>query len=227
MLDWVKERLGLQSRGASAARDNTAGPAKQTTLDSLRYVVFDTELTSLDARSNRLLSIGAVAMDGTRIRLGEQFYRVVNPGESVPGASVLIHQLRSEDVGAAEPFAKVRDDLRQFIAGAVLVGHFVKIDLKILRKELGGASRLANPAVDTMRVYRWILSKGRYSEDLAAKLEQTDLGTVAKAYGLEVHDAHHALHDAFLTARVWQQMMPVLETMGVRNLGKLLRIGGA
>jgi DNA polymerase III epsilon subunit-like protein len=200
---------------------------KDAALDSLRYVVFDTEFSSLDHRSNRLLSLGAVAMDGAKIRLGEQFYRVVNPGEAVSTQSVLIHQLRSEDVEAGEPFAKVRDELRQFLEGAVLVGHFVHMDLKILHKELGVGDRLGNPALDTARVYRWLLRHGRYSEELETQLERVDLGTLARAYGLEVHDAHHALHDAFLTARVWQRMLPALESKGIRSLGKLMRIGGA
>ena len=47
---------------------------------SLRYVVLDTELTSLDYRTNRLLSIGAISMQGPSIQLGNQFYRVINPG---------------------------------------------------------------------------------------------------------------------------------------------------
>ena len=199
---------------------------KDAALDSLRFVVFDTEFSSLDHRSNRLLSLGAVAMEGSKIKLGEQFYRVVNPGEAVPAQSVLIHQLRSEDVEAAEPFARVRDELRQFLEGAVLVGHFVHVDLKILHKELGVGDKLGNPAVDTARVYRWLLRHGRYSEELETQLECVDLGTLARAYGLEVHDAHHALHDAFLTARVWQRMLPALENKGVRSLGKLMRIGG-
>jgi DNA polymerase III subunit epsilon len=199
---------------------------KESSLDAVRYVVFDTEFSSLDHRSNRLLSLGAVAMEGSKIRLGEQFYRVVNPGEAVPAQGVLIHQLRSEDVEAGEPFALVRDDLQRFLEGAVLVGHFVHMDLKILHKELGVGNRLGNPAVDTARVYRWLLRHGRYSEELATQLDRVDLATLARAYGLEVHDAHHALHDAFLTARVWQRMLPALGSKGVRSLGKLMRIGG-
>jgi DNA polymerase III epsilon subunit-like protein len=34
-----------------------------------------------------------------------------------------------------------------------------------------------------------------------------ELTTVAKFYGLDVDNAHHALYDAFLTAQVWQKMM--------------------
>ena len=218
MLEWLRTRWGRRAYGPRYHRD--------APLESLRYAVFDTEFTSLDARRNRLLSVGGLAMQGSSIRLGEQFYCVVNPGESVPASSVLIHQLRAEDVEAALPFAQVRDQMLQFFDGAVLVGHFVGIDVKLLRKELGSAHELGNPVVCTARAYRWILRHGRYSEDLPAKLEHVDLGTVAKAYGLEVHDAHHALHDAFLTARVWQRMLPVLEGMQMGTLGKLMRIAG-
>lgn len=59
------------------------GLSPDAPLHSLRYVVLDTELTSLDHRTNRLLSVGAIVMQGPSIRLGEQFYRVVNPQVSI------------------------------------------------------------------------------------------------------------------------------------------------
>ena len=59
------------------------------------------------------------------------------------------------------------------------------------------------------------------------QLEKMDLPTLAKFYNLEVEDAHHALSDAFLTARIWQKMLYALQAKGVRNLRKLLSIGGA
>jgi len=202
--------------------------SKSTALDALRYVVLDTEMTSLDRRSNRLLSIGAIAMDGAKIRIGEQFYRVVNPGVPVPAESVVIHRLRSEDVESGEPCARALEGLCQFVQGAVLVGHFVDLDLQLLRKEMDGTGhKLSNPAVDTARVHQWILRHGQYSEDLHIQLEKLDIATLAKFYNLEMHDAHHALDDAFLTARVWQVMMHRAQVLGIRNLGELLRIAGA
>jgi len=201
--------------------------SKSTPLDALRYVVLDTEMTSLDRRSNRLLSIGAIVMGGAKIRIGEQFYRVVNPGVPVPAETVVIHRLRSEDVEAGERCAHVLEDLCKFVAGAVLVGHFVQLDLQLLRKEMVATEhKLNNPAVDTARVHQWLLRHGRYSEDLHVRLEKLDLSTLASHYGLEVHDAHHALDDAFLTARVWQVMMHKAQAQGIRNLGELLKIAG-
>lgn len=220
MLRWLKTELQGHRRGQAAFPDKAA-------LDAVRYVVLDTELTSLDKRSNRLLSVGAIAMDGPKIRLGEQFYRVVNPGVPVPAETVVIHKLRSEDVEGGEPLAETLGELRRFVEGAVLVGHCVDIDRQILWKELGHRQDFDNPAVDTARVHHWILRHGPYSEDLPVQLERLDLATVAKFYGLDSHDAHHALSDAFHTAQVWQKMIYALQSKGVGKLGELLRIGGA
>jgi DNA polymerase-3 subunit epsilon len=197
-------------------------------LADLQYAVLDTELTSLDSRSNRLLSIGAVGMNGTKILLGEQFYRVVNPGVFVPAQGVLIHKLRPNDVECGEPPEKALAHLQEFIAGKVLVGHFVNVDLNVLRKELGDSShRLNNPAIDTARVHRWILQHGPYREDLEQQLANVSLAVLAKIYGLEFQEAHHALDDAFVTARLWQKLISVLAGMEIRNLNGLLRIGKA
>ena len=153
---------------------------------------------------------------------------MVNPGVPVPAESVVIHRLRSQDVEGGEPCAKALQDLCRFIQDAVLVGHFVSLDLKLLRKEMDGTGHeLNNLAVDTARVHQWILRHQRYSDDLPMQLEKLDLTALATHYGLEVHDAHHALDDAFLTARVWQVMMHKAQAQGIRNLGDLLRIAGA
>jgi DNA polymerase-3 subunit epsilon len=201
--------------------------AKNTPLLALRYVVLDTELTSLDSRSNRLLSVGAITMQGAKIHLGEQFYRLVNPGVEVPAKSVLIHKLRPADVKMGEAPNQVLADLRRFIRDAVLVGHFIEIDIKALRKELAGSGHeLDHPAVDTARVHRWLLRHKPHSVDLFQRMENIDLASLARLYKLEFREAHHALEDAFVTARLWQKLIYELDAMNVRTLGRLLRIGG-
>jgi len=215
-------------RRSEPSTNSASGPSPDAPLHSLRYVVLDTELTSLDHRTNRLLSLGAIAMQGPSIRLGEQFYRVVNPQVSIPAESIVVHRLREQDVAGSEALETTLADFFQFIQRSVLVGHFVQIDLKILRKEmLRTGHKLDHPAVDTARVHHWILRHGPYSEDLHARLEKLDLTTLGNFYRVDVHDAHHALSDAFLTARVWQKMLYALEQKGIRTLRKLSKIGGA
>lgn len=199
-----------------------------TPIRSVRYVVLDTEFTSLDRRSNRLLSVGAVTMEGASIRMGEQFYRVLNPGVEVPTSTVLVHKLRPSDIEQGETPLQVLADLRNYIAGAVLVGHFIKIDADLLRKELRATEHsLDNPAVCTAQVHRWLLRNGRYSEDLFHRLENVDLASLAKIYDIEFHEAHHALDDAFVTARLWQKLIYQLEAHGVRTLAELLKVGAS
>ncbi len=197
-----------------------------TPLHAVRYVVLDTEFTSLDRRSNRLLSIGAVTMQGSSIGMGDQFYRVLNPGVELPASTILVHKLRPTDIQRGQPPPQVLAELRDYMAGAVMVGHFVKLDVDLLRKELRATEHsLDNSVVCTAKVYRWLLQKGRYSEDLAQRLENVDLATLAKIYKIEFREAHHALDDAFVTARLWQKLIYDLKSHGVTTLGELLKIG--
>ena len=201
----------------------------ETPLEALRYVVVDTELTSLDSASNRILSIGAIAMDGSRIRLGEQFYKVVNPGTTVPAETVLIHGLRPVDVQEGCSPAQAISEFLQFAEGAVLVGHFVAIDLEAIKKELASAApRLNEPAVCTARVQRWLDQRRHaYQPDRGHHVESVDLASLVQRHEIDAGEPHHALSDAFQTAMLWQRLMPALESQGVRTLGELLRIGRA
>jgi DNA polymerase III subunit epsilon len=198
---------------------------RSTPLREVRFVVLDTELTSLDKRSNRLLSVGAIAMSGAKILLGEQFYRVVNPGVEIPASTIVVHGLRREDVAEGESPEAVLSDLREFLARSVLVGHFVGIDAHVLNKELraiGGS--FAMPALDTARAFHWLMLQKALADGHDHVGAALDLASVAAHYGVAVHDAHQALVDAFVTAQVWQRLLPDLAAAGVTTLGRALRI---
>ena len=213
MRDWLSS-LRLKPHAANGAP-----------LDSLRYVVLDTELTSLDPRSNRLLSIGAIAMQGAKIRLGEQVYSVVNPGGEIPVDTIVIHGLRPADVEQGCDSGKAVGELLEFVGDSIIVGHFVHIDLQVLRKELQRASRqLLNPALDTARAHYWLAANEARRRGVEDVNEPLDLATLAVRYNLQVEEIHHALHDAFLTAQLWQRLLPRLAERGVTTLKDVLRV---
>src|SRR5215469_7153924 len=172
---WRWMRAG-QTQGATFTAD--------TLLTNARYVVFDTEFTSFDKKVNRLLSVGAFRMEGPKILLGDQFYRVLNAGVEVPAATVVVHKLRPHDVMQGDVPHEALSQFREFVSGSVLVGHFVNMDLEIIRKEMSGTGHhLENPAVCTAQVYRWLVKHGRSSEvDLVHRLENVDLPTLAKHF---------------------------------------------
>jgi len=119
-------------------------------------------------------------------------------------------------------------ELREFIEGRVLVGHFVHIDMNALRKELGDQQHeFSNPVADTAKAHRWILQNGPYREDFEHLLANVSLAALAKIYEIEFHEEHHALEDAFFTAQLWQKLLAKLETMKVLTLGELLKVARA
>jgi DNA polymerase-3 subunit epsilon len=191
-------------------------------LRETRFVVVDTELTSLESRSNRIVSIGALAMEGTAIRLGEQFYRIVNPGENLPAESILVHELRPADVAAGDVPAVVVREFHEFAKDSVLVGHFVGIDIKALRKEL--QETFNNPFLDTAKAYHWLQLHGERVRGLDEVAERMNLASLAERYGLDGCEAHHALCDAYVTAQLWQRLLIELESAGITTLSQALRI---
>lgn len=163
-------------------------------------------------------------MEGSSIRLGEQFYRVLNPSVEIPVQTIKVHGLRPIDIEHGEPPEAVLREFQQFIQGSVLVGHFAGIDRDVLRKEFGAIGmRLNNAVVDTARAYRWLELHKAHLRGLDESVGQADLYSTAARYSIEIVQAHHALYDGFLTAQLWQRLLVELERSGVRTLGKLMR----
>ncbi len=213
---WIKSLLGGKYVGAFAS---------STPLEQVRFVVLDTELTSLDKRTNRLLSVGAVAMQGSKIRLGEEFYRVVNPGAEIPAASILVHGLRPADIAEGEAIESVLRDLREFLRSSAVVGHFVGIDRRVLLKELrGSGNAVLDCVLDTAAAHRWLEQHEHRVRGLEELQGHCGLATLAKEYGVEIHDTHHALYDAYVTAQLWQKLLVRLQRAGINTLGKALRV---
>lgn len=201
--------------------------ASSTSVEEVRFVVLDTELTSLDKRTNRLLSVGAVAMQGSRIKLGEEFYRVVNPGVDIPADSILVHGLRPADIEAGDTTEDVLHGLREFLKSSVIVGHFVRIDRNVLLKELRGHEKtILDCVIDTAAAHRWLEQHEHHVRGLDELQRRCDLATLAQEYGLEMRDSHHALYDAYVTAQLWQKLLTRLQRAGISTLGKALRVAG-
>jgi DNA polymerase-3 subunit epsilon len=116
----------------------------------------------------------------------------------------------------------------RFCEGAVIVGHFISLDLKFLSKELkkAGFGQLKNPAVDTCAIHDWIIDQGNgFRSNYMGRMESKDLFSLAKKFEVPVQGAHNALMDAYVTAQLFQRFIVMLKKLGVRTLRDLLRIG--
>ena len=65
-----------------------------TPLLALDGVVVDTETTGLDARTARLVQIGAIRLGGGSIDEAERFEQLVDPGVPIPAMASAIHGIK-------------------------------------------------------------------------------------------------------------------------------------
>jgi DNA polymerase-3 subunit epsilon len=193
-----------------------------------RYAVMDTELTGLNLRTDSIVSLGAVAMEGGRILLGRRFYEVVCPASELTSESIVVHGITPTEARSCPTIGAVIDDFLRFCRGAVVVGHFVSLDLGFLNKELKQVTGRAfdRPVVDTLKVHEWLQdNSGEFHRHFGSAARDKDLFSLAKRYHIPVSAAHDAQMDAFVTAQLFQQLLRRLPDLGVRTVKELLKIG--
>nr|WP_289852137.1 3'-5' exonuclease [Rhizobium sp. SSA_523] len=186
-------------------------------LDSLTYVVFDTETTGLlPDQGDEIVQIAAVRIvNGKRVR-GEVFDSLVHPGRSIPASSTAVHGISNAMVEHAPGVVDVLERFRQFAQGAVLVAHNAPFDMEFLRRrerELHG--RFDNPILDTV-----LLSAAVFGQ-----AETHTLDALAERLGISISqgERHTAIGDATATAEIFLRLKDMLVARGVERFGAVLR----
>lgn len=215
LLEWGREKLGWRPSGA------------EVPILDIRFTVLDTELTGLDERRDDIVSIGALHMRGGRIEIGNTFKALVNPRAVLDRRTVVIHGITPSQLEEMPPIEGVLASFMEYVAGTVLVGHCLSIDLAFLNRDarrLTG-SRFRNAAVDTLSLYGWLRQRHADHPAFATGMPGPGLFDLAAAFEIPVEEAHTAIGDAYVTAQLLQRLIPFLVQAGVRDLSSLRRVG--
>lgn len=187
-------------------------PAGHAPLIALPVLVLDFETTGLDVRNDRVVQIGALAMEGGRLLKQESLDELVNPGKPIPAPASRIHGISDEAVREAPAFPEIAPRLFDLIEGRVIVGHHIAFDLAVLRHE---AARVGLP---------WstppFLDVGHLASALIAELPDPGLETIASFLRVEVEGRHNAMDDCLTTARLWAALLELLQAENVRTLAE-------
>lgn len=191
-------------------------------IEEYNYVVVDTELTGLSKRRDEIVSIGAVHIRNLQIMAGETFYTLVRPEHKIDATnSTVIHRITPQELLAAPMIEEVLPELVDFCGDALLVGHYIGLDIDFLNKECRRfyKARITSPGLDTIRLaqihteHNWQHHDERFNLNVSYNL--TDL---SKQYNLPLFPAHNALQDALQTAYLFLFLVKSLQKSGLQTL---------
>ncbi|MBQ8528079.1 MAG: 3'-5' exonuclease [Lachnospiraceae bacterium] len=159
-------------------------------MSNLNATVIDLEMTGLNARTEKIIEIGAAKIrDG---KVTKTYTKLLNPGRRLDDKTVEITGITDEMLTETPAFAQIKDEFLDFIGEDVLLGHNVIFDYSFLKKEIINESpkgtRFEKKGIDTLKIARRFLP-GDQKKQLTALCEY---------YGIEYH-AHRALDDALAT----------------------------
>jgi len=183
-------------------------------LKELTYVVFDTETTGLSPSSgDEIISIGAVRITNGEIDEAGAFYRLVNPGMSIPKQSIQYHGITDDMVANEDHIEDVLPSFRKYVGDSILVAHNAAFDMKFLKlKEEKTGITFPNLVLDTLLI----------SVFLDHESHNHSLDGIAKQMGITIEGRHTALGDALATAKLLNKMILRLEARGITSLRRVV-----
>lgn len=206
--------------GASSAlrgRDVAAAPFGHLAQLTDRVVVVDTETTGV-YNADRVVEVAVVTLDLNGVVIDE-WDTLVHPGRDV--GPTWIHGITASMLVGAPTFDEVGAEVAKRVHGAVLCGHNLPFDTRMLRNEFMHLGVELDPAqgLDTYRA------------------ERSALGNACAAYGIRLDGAHRALVDARATGQLavrladrFAEAAParfLTPVAGGKESKRLCRMGGA
>lgn len=165
-----------------------------------RHVILDVETTGLSPENgDRVIEVGAVAVQAGIALI--EFHSLVFIRRPIPKTAQRIHGITNEMlVGQPEP-EKIFPRLREFIGKSILVAHNAQFDIRFLRHELARLGLgLNNRYLCTLE-----LSRKSYPQLPNHKLETVYRHLFGKTTAET--QAHRALADARMAAKIWIELM--------------------
>lgn len=195
-----------------------------TPLQETEFVVFDTETTGLDTKTDRVLSIGAVKVQGQQVLVQESFDCLVQQDVETGNKSPEVHGILPSQVQQGLTEQEALQAFLTFAGNAILVGHHIKFDTEMLNGMLmrsGIRGKLLNRTIDTAQLAQR-LERFRQSPDSFSRSDYS-LDALSVKYNLPTEARHTAAGDAFTTAILLLKLLALAKKRGIKTVGELVR----
>lgn len=188
-------------------------------IERVRFVALDSETTGLDARKDRLVTIGAVAVVGGEIVLEDSFEALLKVAYNT--SSVTVHGVTRDEgrAGYDEPEAIVL--FLEYLRDGVIVGHHIGHDVATFNAayERHFGFQLRNRFLDTMDLTLHLERDGAFLD--REQIRRFTLDSLCDMFDVVPHDRHTAPGDAFITAQVFLRLLKLARKVGRTDLGSL------
>ena len=190
-----------------------------TPIDRVRFVVLDTETTGLDPRTDRIITIGAVAMQNGEILLEDSFEALLKVTHNT--SAVTVHGVtRDESLrGIEEPVALER--FLDYLKDGVILGHHIGHDVATFDQayERHWGLHMSNRQIDTMDLTLHLERDGAFSD--RPRIREFTLDALCDLFGVIPYDRHTASGDAFITAQLFLRLRRLALTHSREQLGHI------
>lgn len=184
----------------------------------IEFVVLDVETTGLSpVNGDRVIEVAALKI--RELKVVDRFYSLVDPKRPLSYGAFLVNGITEEMLRGAPPAPEILPGFLDFLGTACLVGHNIRFDLGFIKSEAnlsGQQWRHSHPALDTVRLARWLIPE----------LRRYRLQMVAQHLGIEDVQLHRAMADVELTMNIFQTMLEMAFRRDVSDLKGLLKYGG-
>ena len=194
---------------------------KTKSIEETRFVVFDTETTGFDFKNDRILSIGAVAInngvidiaDGIEIYIKQRVFKE---------DTVQIHGILKEGKLAKIDEEEAIERCLDYIGNAILVAHHASFDRNMINAALDrkGLGKLKNRMLDTGILYK----KTKHFTSIIDRNKIYSLDQLCQELNISTKDRHTASGDAFITAIAFLKILAKLNSDNKLTVKELFRL---
>jgi DNA polymerase-3 subunit epsilon len=175
-------------------------PTLDTPISELPVLAVDFETTGLDAKADKLLSVGFVAIEHEQIKLSSCYHQIIKTKNKLKESNVIIHQITDAQKDQGQPLRLVIEQLLKSLAGKVMLVHFARIERQFLQQACFELYGLVPdfPMIDTLVLAKRHLDKRGVAYDPS----ELRLSSLRQKHQLPAHHGHNALNDAIATAEL-------------------------
>lgn len=193
-------------------------PDAHEALAQARWVVVDVEASGLDLRRDRLISIGAVAVQGETISFADSFDIVLKQDAVSPTANILVHGIGGTAQREGAPPAEALLRFLHYLGKSRLVAYHAAFDEAMIGRAMQTylGFKFKRHALDLAYLAPALFSdvspKQRALDDWLARFSIRDFAR------------HNALSDAYSTAQLLQVSLKQARSQGLQNCAQLDRL---